>query len=81
CERDKQTEHPWSACQKAPSVTVTWGWGNHDLLADLGNNAWINYSCMRELCVVEIPLSMKFIYIPFIRHCWGAADYSQCIRQ
>ncbi|WP_343889283.1 hypothetical protein, partial [Aeromonas salmonicida] len=25
--------------QKAPSVTVTWGWGNHDLLADLGNNA------------------------------------------
>ncbi len=38
-ERDKQTEHPWSACQKAPSVTVTWGWGNHDLLADLGNNA------------------------------------------
>ncbi|WP_343889658.1 ZIP family metal transporter, partial [Aeromonas salmonicida] len=26
-------------CQKAPSVTVTWGWGNHDLLADLGNNA------------------------------------------
>ncbi|HGY1044870.1 TPA: hypothetical protein ACNUWH_003814, partial [Aeromonas salmonicida subsp. salmonicida] len=39
CERDKQTEHPWSACQKAPSVTVTWGWGNHDLLADLGNNA------------------------------------------
>ncbi|MGY3952707.1 hypothetical protein ACW5WG_15190, partial [Aeromonas salmonicida] len=29
----------WSACQKAPSVTVTWGWGNHDLLADLGNNA------------------------------------------
>ncbi|WP_343889569.1 hypothetical protein, partial [Aeromonas salmonicida] len=27
--------------QKAPSVTVTWGWGNHDLLADLGNNALI----------------------------------------
>ncbi|WP_217997169.1 hypothetical protein, partial [Aeromonas salmonicida] len=44
CERDKQTEHPWSACQKAPSVTVTWGWGNHDLLADLGNNAVIYYS-------------------------------------
>ncbi|MGY3952297.1 hypothetical protein ACW5WG_12955, partial [Aeromonas salmonicida] len=31
----------WSACQKAPSVTVTWGWGNHDLLADLGNNATV----------------------------------------
>ncbi|MEH8151132.1 hypothetical protein, partial [Aeromonas veronii] len=25
--------------QKAPSVTVTWGWGSHDFLADLGNNA------------------------------------------
>ncbi|MGY3953824.1 cytochrome b, partial [Aeromonas salmonicida] len=33
-----------SACQKAPSVTVTWGWGNHDLLADLGNNAGLCYS-------------------------------------
>ncbi|MGL4356634.1 MAG: hypothetical protein ACRCTP_22815, partial [Aeromonas popoffii] len=39
CERDKQTEHPWSACKKAPSVAVTRGWGSHDLLADLGNNA------------------------------------------
>ncbi|MGL5030579.1 MAG: hypothetical protein ACRC5V_04220, partial [Aeromonas sp.] len=39
CERNKQTEHPWSACKKAPSVAVTWGWGSHDLLADLGNNA------------------------------------------
>ncbi|MGY3953819.1 hypothetical protein ACW5WG_21505, partial [Aeromonas salmonicida] len=38
----------WSACQKAPSVTVTWGWGNHDLLADLGNNA--SYSSSRFLC-------------------------------
>ncbi|MGL5031239.1 MAG: hypothetical protein ACRC5V_07695, partial [Aeromonas sp.] len=41
CERNKQTEHPWSACKKAPSVAVTWGWGSHDLLADLGNNAVI----------------------------------------
>ncbi|MFB2950798.1 hypothetical protein, partial [Aeromonas veronii] len=32
-------EHPWSACKKAPSVAVTRGWGSHDLLADLGNNA------------------------------------------
>ncbi|MGL5032011.1 MAG: hypothetical protein ACRC5V_11820, partial [Aeromonas sp.] len=39
CERNKQTEHPWSACKKAPSVAVTWGWGSHELLADLGNNA------------------------------------------
>jgi hypothetical protein len=23
----------------APNVAVTWGWGSHDLLADLGNNA------------------------------------------
>ncbi|MFQ1760932.1 hypothetical protein ACK37B_18715, partial [Aeromonas veronii] len=28
--------------QKAPSVTVTWGWGSHDCLADLGNNAGKN---------------------------------------
>ncbi|MGL5030772.1 MAG: hypothetical protein ACRC5V_05240, partial [Aeromonas sp.] len=42
CERNKQTEHPWSACKKAPSVAVTWGWGSHELLADLGNNAVIN---------------------------------------
>ncbi|MFM5466245.1 hypothetical protein ACET66_19865, partial [Aeromonas simiae] len=39
CERDKQTEHPGSACQTAPIVAVTRGWGSHDLLADLGNNA------------------------------------------
>jgi hypothetical protein len=37
-ERDKQTEHPWYACKKAPSVAVTWGWGSHGLLADLGNS-------------------------------------------
>jgi hypothetical protein len=36
---NQQTEHPWSACQKAPSVAVTWGWGRCDLMADLGNNA------------------------------------------
>lgn len=23
----KQTQYPRSACQKAPRVTVTWGWG------------------------------------------------------
>lgn len=33
CERDKQTEHPGSASQTAPSVAVTWGWGSHDLLS------------------------------------------------
>lgn len=26
CERDKQTEQPWSARQTTPSVAVTWGW-------------------------------------------------------
>ncbi len=41
-ERDKQTERPWPAYQKAPSVTVTRGWGSHDLLADLGNNATVH---------------------------------------
>ena len=39
CKRDKQIEYPGSACQTAPSVAVTWGWGGHDLRADLGNNA------------------------------------------
>ncbi len=39
CERNKQTEHPWTACQKAPSVAVTWGWGRCVLTADLGGNA------------------------------------------
>jgi hypothetical protein len=37
--RDRVVKGPWPACQKAPSVVVTWGWGSHDLLADLGNNA------------------------------------------
>ncbi|MCO4174558.1 hypothetical protein K8D10_22720, partial [Aeromonas veronii] len=32
-------EYPWSAYQKAPSVTVTWGWGSCGLMVDLGNNA------------------------------------------
>lgn len=41
CERNKQTEHPWSVCQKDPSVAVTWGWGSCVLTADLGNNALI----------------------------------------
>ncbi|WP_323886621.1 hypothetical protein, partial [Aeromonas allosaccharophila] len=36
---DEQTECPWSACQKAPSVAVTWGWGSCGLMVDLGNNA------------------------------------------
>ncbi|MGL5032166.1 MAG: hypothetical protein ACRC5V_12635, partial [Aeromonas sp.] len=53
CERNKQTEHPWSACKKAPSVAVTWGWGSHDLLADLGNNA---RSRGRELRLVALSL-------------------------
>ncbi|MGS3153272.1 hypothetical protein ACB268_21345, partial [Aeromonas sanarellii] len=39
CKRHKQTEYLGPTCQKAPSVEVTWGWGSHDLLADLGNNA------------------------------------------
>ncbi|WP_447734065.1 hypothetical protein, partial [Aeromonas veronii] len=34
-------EYPWPTCQKAPSVAVTWGWRSHDLLADLGNNAYM----------------------------------------
>ena len=29
----------YTACLKAPSVAVTWGWESHDLLVDLGNNA------------------------------------------
>ena len=36
CECDKQTEYPWSACKKAPSVVVTWGCRSHGLRADLG---------------------------------------------
>ncbi|MDM5070195.1 hypothetical protein OB952_23100, partial [Aeromonas salmonicida] len=39
CQCHKQTEYPWSACQKAPSVTVTWGWGSCGLMVDLGNSA------------------------------------------
>ncbi len=39
CWCNQQTEPPWSACQKAPSVTVTWGWGSRGLMVDLGNNA------------------------------------------
>ncbi|MFQ2367671.1 hypothetical protein, partial [Aeromonas enteropelogenes] len=39
CKRHKQTEYPGTTCQKASSVAVTQGWGSHDLLADLGNNA------------------------------------------
>uniref|UniRef100_UPI003B9ED3FB hypothetical protein n=1 Tax=Aeromonas veronii TaxID=654 RepID=UPI003B9ED3FB len=35
---NKQAEYYGHACQKAPSVVVTKGWGSHDLLADLGNN-------------------------------------------
>lgn len=38
CERDKHTEHPWSASRTAPSVAVTWGFGSHGLLTDLGSN-------------------------------------------
>lgn len=49
CECDKQTEHPWSACQKAPSVTVTWGWGSCVLTADLGNNARRRYKQVSEI--------------------------------
>ncbi|MFM5091951.1 hypothetical protein ACEUBY_21110, partial [Aeromonas caviae] len=40
CQCHKQTEYPWSACQKAPSVTVTWGWGSCGLMVDLGNSAF-----------------------------------------
>lgn len=39
CEGDKQAEWPWFTSQKAPSATVTWGWGLCVLIADLGNNA------------------------------------------
>ncbi|WP_459576356.1 hypothetical protein, partial [Aeromonas enteropelogenes] len=39
CKCHKQVEYPGPTCQKASSVAVTQGWGSHDLLADLGNNA------------------------------------------
>ncbi|WP_429067880.1 hypothetical protein, partial [Aeromonas veronii] len=44
--------------QKAPSVTVTWGWGSHDFLADLGNNA--------QLIDIEMPpqLNIPPLVIP-----------------
>lgn len=51
CERDKQTEQPWSARQTTPSVAVTWGWGSSALTADLGNNASL------------IPTSIALIWI------------------
>ena len=37
--------------QKAPSV-VTWGWGSHDLLADLGNNALV--SCIANDSILSV---------------------------
>ncbi len=35
CWCNQQTEHPWSTCQKAPSVAVTRGWGSYIITADL----------------------------------------------
>ncbi|MFQ1761124.1 hypothetical protein ACK37B_19725, partial [Aeromonas veronii] len=48
---------------KAPSVTVTWGWGSHDCLADLGNNAAASHKkiplrrdfFMAMICGIEHP--------------------------
>nr|AVI43708.1 hypothetical protein [Klebsiella pneumoniae] len=31
--------NPLVCLSKAPSVTVTWGWGSRGLMVDLGNNA------------------------------------------
>ncbi|WP_231867098.1 hypothetical protein, partial [Aeromonas enteropelogenes] len=44
CQRHKQAEYPGPTCQKTSSVAVTQGWGSHDLLADLGNNALFFYT-------------------------------------
>lgn len=41
-EGDKQAKRPWCVCQKAPSVTVTWGWARYVLVTDLGNNTVIS---------------------------------------
>ncbi|MGY3953828.1 hypothetical protein ACW5WG_21565, partial [Aeromonas salmonicida] len=55
----------WSACQKAPSVTVTWGWGNHDLLADLGNNATpVSSACLNSSLNTYFVLVTIAITIP-----------------
>ncbi|WP_423055245.1 transposase, partial [Aeromonas salmonicida] len=32
--------------------TVTWGWGNHDLLADLGNNAVLDVTMGEDACPI-----------------------------
>lgn len=37
CGRDKQTQYPWFACQKAQSVVAIWGRGRHGVLTDLGS--------------------------------------------
>ncbi|WP_221410663.1 hypothetical protein, partial [Aeromonas enteropelogenes] len=49
CKRHKQVEYPGPTCQKAPSVAVTRGWGSHDLLADLGNNAALVHTLNNRL--------------------------------
>ncbi|WP_421241201.1 hypothetical protein, partial [Aeromonas enteropelogenes] len=62
--------------QKAPSVAVTRGWGSHDLLADLGNNAPLHRIIYRlhfrvesnlltigyVLCAKEILKMIYFLY-------------------
>ncbi|MEI4955951.1 hypothetical protein U1620_17930, partial [Aeromonas caviae] len=53
------TEYPWSACQKAPSVTVTWGWGSCGLMVDLGNSADIKQ--LVESCGGRLNL---FVHMP-----------------
>ena len=39
CVCGEQTERPWSASEKTPSVAISWDWGCCALKADLGNNA------------------------------------------
>ncbi|MEL3920534.1 hypothetical protein, partial [Aeromonas enteropelogenes] len=44
--------------QKASSVAVTQGWGSHDLLADLGNNAALSDKSGKQVATYQISLNM-----------------------
>jgi hypothetical protein len=47
CDRNKPTKHSSYTCQKASSVTATWGWGSFVITADFGNNTEENsHSCL-----------------------------------
>ncbi|WP_221410667.1 hypothetical protein, partial [Aeromonas enteropelogenes] len=64
CKRHKQVEYPGPTCQKAPSVAVTRGWGSHDLLADLGNNALHNANPKHNLRGHKMVLVKKQMIAP-----------------